>query len=244
MIAGASTRLGPADSALRRLRALGDLDAAAIAAIEAASARSRCLAPHEEILSERERISGATLLLEGWAMQVRVLADGRRQILDFLLPGDLIGHCHQEAPVASSTVITLTRVRICPAPDPMVSPTLDHAYRMSLALDEAHYLRQITRLGRMNAHERTLDLFLELYDRLALAGLATDGSFAMPATQEVLADLLGLTSVHINRVIQQMRKLGEIDWSRGHLKLHDLAAQRDQLGWHPVHVSSRWPRRD
>jgi CRP-like cAMP-binding protein len=234
----------PADPALRRLRALADLDAAALAVLEAAIARSRCLAPHQEILAERERIAGATLLLEGWAIRTRMLPDGRRQILNILLPGDLIGHCHQDAPVASSTVLTLTRARVCPAPDRLVPPTLEQAYRMSVALDEAHDLRQITRLGRMTAHERMLDLFLELYDRLALAGLAQHGSFAMAATQEVLADLLGLTAVHVNRVIQQMRRLGEIDWSRGRLELHDLAAQRDLLGWQPVYVSARWPRRD
>lgn len=224
--------------ALLRLDALSPLDRTAIDALELAMHRSRGIRPRCDLLSEGGEFSEPLLMLDGWAARVRQLADGRRQILNFILPGDLVGLCDQDRPVASSTVMAFTSVLVCEAPQRGRSPALDKAYAMSRALDEAHLLAQITRLGRFNAHERIADLLLELLERLEQAGLASNGRYSLPLTQEVLADALGLTPVHINRMLQQARRTGELSWTGRDLILRDPEALREQIGRQPVRVTA------
>jgi len=210
----------PAAPAMRRLFALNPaLDEAAVAALRVAMTRTRTVRPHRELMTEGRDIVEMLLVLDGWAARVRQLADGRRQIMNFILPGDLIGLCDYDYPVASSTIVAITAVTVCAAPDRSVSPSLERAYAISRATDEAHLMAQITRLGRLNAHERIADLLLELLERLSVVGLAAGGCFQMPLTQEVVADALGLTSVHVNRMLQLARRAGELVWSGRDLML-------------------------
>jgi CRP-like cAMP-binding protein len=99
----------------------------------------------------------------------------------------------------------------------------------------------VTRLGRLNAQERIGDLLLELNERLALAGLADPQGFAMPLTQEMLADALGLTPVHVNRMLQLARREGDIEWRPGRVTLTDVAALAQKVGRAPVRVSTSLP---
>ena len=192
--------------------------------------RARQVKARSELSAEGRPLPEPMLLLSGWAARTRVMEDGRRQIISFLLPGDLIGHCRQTMPVAAATLVTLTPVRLCVAPDPSLSPRLAAAYAHSRALDEVYLFGQITRLGRMNAHERLEDLCLELFDRLDLAGLTEKSGFVMPITQEMVADALGMTPVHVNRMVQQSRQTQALSWRRGVLTLHDIAAMRRRVG--------------
>ncbi|MEJ8630752.1 helix-turn-helix domain-containing protein [Sphingomonas sp. I4] len=98
---------------------------------------------------------------------------------------------------------------------------LAQAYSVARALDEAYLLGHVVQLGRLNAQERISDFLLEIYERLSLAGLTVGGSFEMPLTQEMLADALGLTPVHVNRMIQQARRDGELMWKSGRVLLRD-----------------------
>lgn len=109
---------------------------------------------------------------------------------------------------------------------------------MSQALDEAYLLDQITRLGRLNAHERIISLLLELYERLDRAGLTSNCSFEVPLTQEVLADSLGLTSVHVNRMLQQARKDGDLQWRDGLVTLYDPGKLGPKVNRPPVCVTA------
>ena len=211
-------------AAVIRLEALSPLDADARAALASAVQRPRTHRARREMIAEGQDIAETLLVLSGWAARVRLLEDGRRQILAFLLPGDLIGYCDQERPVASSSVIAVTEVDVCTAPDASVSPALARAYRQSRAREQAHLFSQITRLGRLNAHERIADFLLELLERLELAGLAAHGRYVMPLTQELMADALGLTSVHVNRTLQALRREGSLNWKGRELILPDPSA--------------------
>jgi len=216
--------------ALRRLQALGPLTAGASAAVVAATAETRVVRARRELLVEGRPIATPLLLLDGWAARVRIMSDGRRQFVGFVLPGETLGHYGFAQPVASVTVTALNEVRVCPLPDSEGHPDLERAYAISRALDEAHLMAQVIRLGRLDARERILDLLLELEERLALAELAEDGGFTMPLTQEMLADALGLTSVHVNRMLQQSRRTGELRWNGRQVALPDPAALRAQVG--------------
>lgn len=222
---------------IRRLGALAMLDGAAISALEKALDRAITARVGQELLHEGQEIVNAMLLVRGWAARTRCLEDGRRQIINFLLPGDLIGYSDLPRPLAPSTVVALSDLLWCPAPDAHSSASLARAYSTSRAIDEAHLLGQITRLGRLSADERIQDLLLELMERLELAGLAQGGRCEIPLTQEMLADALGLTPVHVNRMLQQARQAGELSWRSGQLVLHDPKAIRRKVGRLKVRVS-------
>lgn len=183
--------------------------------------RPRTVAGNLEVLVEGKPIGDPILIVSGWAARVRLLADGRKQILGLLLPGDLIGHCYQPCPIAITSIIALTNLELCRAPSSETYESLQPAYAISHSLDEAYLLSQIMRLGRMNAYERLADFFLELFERLALAGLAAGNKIYHPLTQEMVADVIGLTTVHVNRTLGLMRRDRELIWETGHVTLPD-----------------------
>lgn len=209
--------------AFRRLNALAPLGAEDMAALAHSAQNLTRFAAHREILRDGAPGLSPSIVLSGWACRVRLFPDGRRQILSFLLPGELIGMCHHREPLAATSVVTLTNVDLCDAPaaaEPEGSG-LAEAYAVSGALEEFYLFRQIARLGRLSAYERMLDWMFEMRDRLALAGLVVDNGFPMPVTQEGLADALGLTSVHVNRTLQLMRREGLVELRSGMARLID-----------------------
>ena len=227
-----------ATPAVTRLSALAPLDAEAIQALERSIASSATDRARSELLTEGREIQAALLIVDGWAARVRILSDGRRQFLSFLLPGDLVGLCRHARPLAVSTVVAITPVKTCRAPDGDLYPALGEAYAVSHALEEAYLLAQITRLGRLNALERLADVMLELRERLALAGQVRNNMFDMPLTQEMLADVLGLTPVHINRMVQQARRQDWLEWRAKRVTIKDTAALASRVGRTPVRVQA------
>jgi len=232
-----------AAAAIRRFDAIMPLDEGAIAALHEAARRPRRVSAHHELLTEGTAISEPHILLSGWGARVRILPDGRRQILSLLLPGDMIGHCYQPQPLAITSVVALTAIDLCPAPSTDEVESLRHVYAISHALDEAFLLAQITRLGRMSAYERLADLFLELLERLSLSGNAQHNAFDHPLTQELVADVTGLTPVHVNRVVKRLRHRDEPDWHTGYLTLSDPDALRRRIGRTPFQISQAMRRR-
>lgn len=227
--------------ALLRMTALAELDRDSIAALETAIANATPTRARAEVVVEGREIAAPRLIAAGWAARVRLMNDGRRQFLSFLLPGDMIGMCHQPRPIAVSTVVALTDLLVATPPPSARGSELAHAYAISHALEEAYLLAQITRLGRLHAQERIADLLLELHERLTLNGMAVDGGFDAPLTQEMLGDALGLTSVHINRTLQLARRDGDLVWRDGRVTLTDPVALAHKVGRAPVRVSELQP---
>jgi CRP-like cAMP-binding protein len=230
-------------AAIRRLSMLADLDEMAVSVLQAATRRRRTAEPRAELLHESRPIRERLMILRGWAARTRMLEDGRRQIMSLLLPGDLIGNYDHGSPVAASMVTTLTDVEYCTVPGPDDLPQLEEVYAVSRAIDEAYLLAQITRLGRLNAEERLTDLLLELLERMELCGLAVDDSFDFPLTQEILADMTGLTPVHVNRMIQLLRRRDDIVLKSGRLSFGNPALLAARVGRSPVVVTENWRQR-
>jgi CRP-like cAMP-binding protein len=229
----------PADiacPAITRLSALVALDGRANAILADALRRRTPVPARRELMIEGQEIRQPQLILRGWAARVRHLADGRRQIVAFVLPGDLLGLCDPPATIATTSVVAVTDMVVCTPPRRGASPLLDKVYAISKALDEAYLVAQVTRVGQLDAYERLGDFLLELLERLQLAGLAADGGFILPMTQEMLADTLGLTSVHINRTLQAMRRENSIVLKNRVLRFTNAEALRRGLGRLPVRV--------
>lgn len=166
----------------------------------------RLVRSRREIVHEGEPVSGIWVLRAGWAALVRHFADGRRQIEHVLLPGDPLPF--ERDARYPATIVALTPVTLIDLDGPwLTEPALLDAALLRHAMATIHHLLDATaRLGRQVAVERFAHLLLELRDRLRGVGLATDTHFRMPLTQEMLADTLGLTSVHVNRTLQMMRQ--------------------------------------
>lgn len=210
---------------MARLGALAPLDTPEWEALNEAQLVRQRVAPLRNIIEEGTHVTTPRIILAGWAGRTRIFADGRRQILSLMLPGDLVGKCRQSRPLAATGVVALTDVTLCPAPEPRHAKLgLAEAYARSGALEEFYLFRQIARLGRMSAYERIVDLLLEVRDRLAAVALGPKNSFHFPITQEALADLLGLTSVHVNRTLKALRQDGLIDLRSGTIDIKDPAA--------------------
>ena len=184
-----------------------------------------------ELLAEGVAAPTPRLLLSGWACRQRLLPDGRRQSFGFVIPGDLIGVAVESSPLARVGVFALTRTESVDASalraaalDPAAHPSLARFMAAIASMDEQRLLDHVVRLGRYTAYERVAHLLLELSDRLAVAGLGDERRFPLPITQECLADALGLSVVHVNRILQQLRRERLIEISAGQVMLLDRSA--------------------
>jgi CRP-like cAMP-binding protein len=189
--------------------------------------------PDSPLLAEKAEIRVPHFIMTGWAARVRELRDGRRQIIGMLVPGDPIGLSPRTSPLSLSSVVALTPMRTVQAPEITVAwrdrdrvPGLSAALDLAAAEEEYFLLSHVTRLGRQTAYERIAHWFMELEYRLSSRGLSTNGVFPFPLTQEMLADAAGLSVVHVNRTLQQMRREGRIELARGRLSLLDREALR------------------
>lgn len=186
----------------------------------------------------------ARVIISGWACRQRSLPDGRRQIFGFLIPGDTVGVCTETRPLDEVSTVAVTRVEcmdalllreILSVHDPRHA-RLGSALAATRRHEEACLLDHIVRLGRQSALERSAHLFLELRERCAAAGLADGARFPMPLTQEVLSDALGLSIVHLNRTLQQMKRDGLIEHRSGWMTILDTARMKtiSDFGQHDV----------
>ncbi|MHA6719869.1 Crp/Fnr family transcriptional regulator [Sphingomonas sp. RS6] len=159
-------------------------------------------------------------VLDGWLARSKCLRDGRRQIIGFYLPGDVVcAMATRDLPIATS-VAAVDEVVLCPAPE---DPDFMKMYANAAELDQSYLYRQVVRLGRMSAFERVSDWMLEMRDRLLLAGMAQPNCFRSPITQELLGDILGLT-VHVNRTLKSLREARVLTWRSGNVRLFENEA--------------------
>jgi CRP-like cAMP-binding protein len=214
---------------LRQLSQLAVLSPHEIDLVEGAGTSAEEIAAGVELFAEGDELHKVSLLVSGWACQQRVLSDGRRQIFGFALPGDLLGWCCRSTSVAQSTAVVLksgtiadvTFVRDVLLESPRRFAGLASAFASLQTLHEGYLLNHLVRLGRQKAYERVAHLLLELNQRSAAVGLAEAGTSPLPLTQEILADALGLSVVHINRTLQQLRRDGLLDIKGSSLRLLD-----------------------
>jgi CRP-like cAMP-binding protein len=217
------------DRVIRRYVHLKSLSEYEIALLRGLSARRENHTAGTELSNDGGRLSTPRIIVDGWAGRIRILPDGRRQIFTFLLPGDGMGICTRPNPRALSITMALTPLLTVDATalheallrrDPRCTG-LQEAFAVNGGLDEVMLLDHVVRLGRQTAYERMAHLILDLRERLAMVGLVEDDTFVLPLTQELLADALGLSVVHVNRTLQQMRRDDLIETKHGRLKLLD-----------------------
>ena len=170
-------------------------------------------------------------LLNGWAFRFKTLSDGRRQILNFLLPGDFIGVQQKMGDAAAHGVQALTDVVLCVFRRDALwafhrsAPTLGFAVTWLTAHEESLVDDTLLSVGRRSAEERIATLLIVLFKRVA-ALLPDEGAQGVPfpLTQQHIADGLGLSLVHTNKTLRKLEKRGLHHIEDGHLWLRDVKA--------------------
>ena len=197
---------------LDRLERLGALDDTERAELARTCSATRLVDADTDLACEGDQPDHLHVLLDGWACRFVLLPDGRRQIPALLLPGDVADLDALGVERLDYGIATLTPCRVALLSRPALRsamgrlPGLARAF-LALALQEnAVMLRRNVSLGRLSAREQVAHLLCELVSRMAADGEAsTAGKHSMPLTQVELADVLGLSPVHVNRVLQSLR---------------------------------------
>ncbi len=203
--------------------------------------RTRMLGSRESIIQEGDPPFDVHLVLSGLACRSKSLLDGERQIVAFMVPGDLCSFSsfilnrtdHTLSTIGPCTVAYVPRGRIL---EMLQRPHLVRALWWSSLVDEAVLREWLTNLGQRDAQHRMAHLFCELHLRMDVVGLADNGAFDLPLTQADLAEALGLSTVHVNRSLQSLRADGLIQFRSGRLTIPDVDRLRKTSGFDPTYL--------
>jgi CRP-like cAMP-binding protein len=209
---------------LERLAVLSDIEKQTL---ERAVARTRDLPPGVNLIQAGERPRDCTLLLEGWACRYKLLPQGKRQIMGFVIPGDL---CDLNGLVIGSmdhSISTLTAAKVALIPRNALlgimddHPAIGRALWQETLADASIAREWVVNVGARTAYERIAHLLCEMGLRLQAAGQGDGSRFEFPVTQVDLADATGMTNVHVNRTLQEMRSDGLITWTGSEVMIPD-----------------------
>ena len=224
---GQFTRLSAADE-----RALGALACEGV----------RGFGAREDIIREGEAPRGVKLVLSGWACRYKALEDGRRQIVALLVPGDLcdlnvfllrgMDHSIGALTPVSAAEIPRAAIERVMAVHPRVTQALFWEQLVTAAVQREWMLS----LGRRTAFERVGHLLCEVFVRLRAVALTAGDACELPITQADLAEATGLSAVHMNRTLQELRGQGLIELRGKQLVIPDLQALQDAAGFDPNYL--------
>lgn len=182
------------------------------------------------------------MLLEGFVERYKDTPEGRRQILAIYVPGDFVDLHSYPLKRLEHSVAALTAVKVALFPHPGIralteqSPTLTELLWRSTLIDAAINREWIVSIGARSAAVRLAHLFCEMYVRLERIGMTDGMRFAFPLTQIDLADATGLTPVHANRMLRQLREQGLVEFRAGTAVILDWAALRSFAEFDPGYL--------
>jgi len=210
---------------IRKLMASNILDRDDIRAIQNLPIRSRELGAREVIAAAGDRPHECCVIGEGFAFRSNTTSDGSRQILSLHIPGEIPDLQSLHLRVMDHDLATLTPCKLAFVPHEAVRalirarPNVADALWRETLIDSAIFREWVVNVGRRSGSARMAHLLIEVYNRLRAIGRAGDGMFDFPITQSELADCVGLSSVHVNRVLQDLRKQGFLKVNRSKFQL-------------------------
>ena len=211
-----------------------------LSVVESFRSGERSVAAGAELFAQGELSSEVFTLLDGWAMLYEMLEDGRRQIMEFCLPGAFLGFQVDPARPIAYTAQAITDIRVCAFPrkglEDLFREKPDMSFRMAcIATREQNFAFQhLTSIGRRTAQERVANLLLELFMRIRLNSSAVAGdAIRLPLTQEHIGDALGLTSVHVNRTLRALREDEILTVKDGVMQITDPDRLAEVAGYDP-----------
>ena len=213
---------------VRKLTNGAELSGADKAVLEKAITDIREIRPRTDVIREGDAPNNVHVVMEGFAIRYKQLPDGQRQIMAYLVPGDM---CDLHVAILGEmdhTIGTVDTVRMAYIPTATIAelterhPRINRALWWATLVDEGILRQWIVSMGVREADQRMAHLFCELVVRLQSVGLAADDSFELPMTQNDLGDTLGITTVHVNRTLQKLRTKGLLTLKGKVLSILDL----------------------
>lgn len=227
---------------IRRLERLGPLSEEERGLVEAAARNRRTVGPNQDLARQGDRPMQCCVLLEGFAARYKILPNGKRQILSIHLAGDW---CDVQAVLLKTLdhgLGTLTRCNVAFVPHETILAWIEAYPRLRLALwhdalsDAAMFREWIVNLGARSAYERLAHTLCEISFRLNERGLGNGDRYSVPLTQSQLGDVLGTSLVHVNRVLQELRRAGLISFKAGVLVINDWDGLVDAAQFDPTYL--------
>lgn len=214
------------------------------------TSRPQSVGAREDLIREGDRPDDVRLVMDGLACRYKLLRDGARQICGYMVPGDM---CDMHVTILGEmdhSIATLSPCAIVDIPRSTIEDLAENHPRIARALwwstlvDEGILREWLVGMGRRPADMQMAHLFCELLYRLRAAGRATQNVFELPLTQAELGDTLGLSVVHVNRVLQSLRDDGLISFRRRKLAILDLTRLQAFADFTPnyLHLSRSWDR--
>lgn len=211
------------------------------------SSRTRQIAANQDIIAEGARPENVHLVMEGFACRYKLLPDGERQIMALLVPGDfcdlhvaILGQMdHSIGTGWGCTCVEIPRATI----DDLTAnhPRITRALWWATLTDEGTLREWLVNMGQRRADRQMAHLFCELLVRLQTVGCADQDSFEFPLSQADLADTLGVTTVHVNRVLQELRAQKLVLWRSKRVQIPDVERLKAFCDFNPnyLHLTHR-----
>jgi CRP-like cAMP-binding protein len=232
---------------IRKLSAFVALSEAELEVLKQLHQRSRTFAAGRDMVHQGQSEQAAYILSKGWVCSYKIQPDGTRQIVDFQVPGDFLGlrsvllrtSDHSFEPIVAIEAAEVLKADLLKAF--AETPRLATAILWAASRDEAMVVEHLVGIGRRNADARMAHFLLELGSRLALVGMYDKEGYDCPLTQYHLADALGLSAIHVNRVLRQLRESGLVTFRDGHVMIHDYAGLVDLAEFDPAYLDETGP---
>lgn len=200
-----------------------DFGTAELQAVSGLQVEERHFQTDQTIINQGERIRSIHLVQSGWGCVYRDLSNGERQVLDFPMRSDFVG-LRTAAGRSYNTVAAITSMTVFEIPLNSLAHAINNAPKLSFVLIElfarqrSMLIEHITNIGCRSALVRTAHLLLELGDRAKACGMGEDTGFTCPITQYQLADALGLSPIHMNRMLRELREEGLLIFKNGRVE--------------------------
>lgn len=223
---------------------LNDLE---LATLEDLHRRRRRFVAGRDMVHQGQAGHSAYVLAEGWVCSYKMLPDGSRQIVDFQIPGDFLGLRSILFRTSDHNVEPVTRIE---ASEILAADLLDAFQRVprlatavlwAASRDEAMVVEHLVNVGRRNSEERMAHFLLELSARLNLIGQGDRNGFDCPLSQYLLADALGLSAVHVNRVLRHLREEGLVTFQKGRVTFDDFDGLVELAGFDATYLDQNGP---
>ncbi|WP_046865621.1 Crp/Fnr family transcriptional regulator [Microvirga massiliensis] len=234
---------------IRKLERRDFLSEAEREVLEGAVARVKEIGADEDMVREGDRPTESTLLLEGFAARYKILASGKRQITAIHIGGDFIDLHSFLLHTMDHSILALTPCKIAVVPHGTLReiterhPHLTRLLWLSTLIDGAIHRQWLVSMGRLPALGQLAHLLCELLLRLQTVGQADGNGIRLPFTQPELGDVLGLSTVHVNRVIQELRNEGLITWRGDTVTITDWERLSEIAEFDPTYLNlEREPR--
>jgi CRP-like cAMP-binding protein len=217
----------PHDRLIRKLESIYPISDDDRRVLNALPLQLREVPENSDVVREGQRPEYCCLLVDGFLCRYKILGDGERQIFSFHIPGDVPDLQSLHLHVMDHSLGTLTPCQVAQIPHSVLHalvrerPNLAAAFWRDTLIDAAVFREWLAGVGRRSATQRIAHLFCEVFVRLRAVGLADGLSFQLPITQSEMADALGLSTVHVNRVLQELKSAGLISYRGADIRIED-----------------------